>query len=585
MSERKLIQLPLTIGVLIVSAVQSELSCGNATAPPLPYLLLNLVTLWAVWGVFQLLFGRAWLSSLLLSILCTGVSIVNYYVILFKGSPLSFMELRNLGTALNVIGSYRFQIDSTVTTITILGLILWVLCILCRPRDHGHAMPWLLRKAALLLLITAVLEIGYLGDTPIKPKSTVGWLWREAYSQYGYIACTVESFLSLRNAITEPAGYDAAVIENIPIAAPSDRQPSTPDIILILNETFYDLGLITDPNADTDYLQSLSRADVYTGYAVTPAYGGGTNSSEYELLTSNSLQLMPGITPFNILDLTEANSVVSHLRSLGYDTLGAHSESGANYFRSRGYAALGFDRIYFDEAFQNKRYYHERWYETDESLYESLNGWYETMSEVPRFLYLLTIQNHGAWDLNPAHADTVHATSDYGDLDDDVDEYLTAIRQSDEAFSALTEYYAASERPVIICMVGDHCPSFADQIADRSYTDEELNLLYRKTPLLIWSNYDLGIDSHDLGTMSMNYVVPTLLDMAGIALSPYYDTMLELKKQVPVLTSYGVYYDSAGSIHGYGSDTPYANPVQRYFHLEYNNLSDHRRQSLFDAYR
>lgn len=38
------------------------------------------------------------------------------------------------------------------------------------------------------------------------------------------------------------------------------------------------------------------------GHTISPHVGGGTNSSEYEMLSSNSLMLMPSITPFNWIE-------------------------------------------------------------------------------------------------------------------------------------------------------------------------------------------------------------------------------------------------------------------------------------------
>lgn len=580
----KLISILITAGVLLLSLAQLEFSCGRTDNLSLPYLLLNIATLLSLHCFFRLFFRSGWIPNLLLTLLSTAAALINYYVIRFKGSPLSFLELRNLGTALNVIEGYHFPITETTAGLLVLGGLSLSLSLLHRRYSRTSKLPWFLRKATLLLVILLTLEIGYLGTDPLKPTQSVGWLWREAYEQYGYIPCTVESLFTLFHTVTVPAGYDSEAMDAMDIPPSNSESQQTPDMILILNESFYDLSLITDLNTDRSDLPTLHADDFYTGYAVVPAYGGGTNSSEYELLTSNSMALLPGVTPFNILELNGANSIVSHLKALGYDTLGCHSESGENYYRSRGYPALGFDRIYFDEDFQNKDYYHGRYYESDESLYENLNRWYEEMSDSPRFLYLLTIQNHGSWDHNPSEADTVHALSDYGEYDDDVDEYLTAVSQSDAAFQKLTEHYANTDRPVIICMVGDHCPNFAEGVADRKHSSEELELLYRSTPLLIWSNFDLKNENKDLGTMSLNMVVPTLLDLAGIPLSPYYQTMLELKAHIPILTAYGVCYDAYGSMHPWNEDFAHAEAVRSYFHWEYNNLSDHRRQGLFAPY-
>lgn len=580
----------LPIIVVVFTWLQLEISVDpyNIPAMELKYILLNLFTLGAIWAVFMLFSNRVWLSCLLMSILGSGVAIINYYVIAFKGAPLSALELRNFTTAMNIVSSYSFKLSLRIFLILILFAISIFLSFgawyLSKNNSSTQSKQKnYIRTITRILLIVLVFYFGYFSDSPIKPRKIITWSWSSAYSQYGYTACTVETFQSLFNVINKPDGYSSDKVDDLKIS--TSPKPQTPDIILILNETFYDLNQITQLNEDVDYLNNYhTNSNFYTGTTLSPGRSGGTNSSEYELLTSNSMQLMPGVTPFNVLNLTGANSIVSHLESLNYNTLGCHSGTGKNYYRSVGYPALGFDHSFFGTDFYNLTHYGKRWYETDESVYDQVISWYEgTMQDSPRFAYVLTIQNHGEWNFNDPTLDYVHADTDYGEYDEVIDEYLSCISLSDQAFKDLTDYYAEVDRPVIICMLGDHSPNFADEIADPSYSEDELNLLLRKTPLLIWANYDLGIENRDLGTMSMNYVIPTLLDMAGVSLSPYYQYMLDLKKDVPILTSYGVYYDAEGNMYSYEDETEYSEAVNNYFYLEYNNLSDHRKQELFDA--
>ena len=289
----------LTACILAIVLIQLELSCGRSRAFALPYLLLNAASLLSLRCFFQLFCSRHRLSDVLLILLSTAVSLINYYVIRFKGTPLSFLELRNLGTALNVIDGYSFPFTQTTAVLLFLGILGLSLCLIHRKKPRQSKLPWPLQKAALLLTILLTLEIGYLGTDSLKPRQAVGWLWREAYTQYGYVPCTVESFFSLVHAVTVPDGYDDAVMESLDIPPPKSQANQFPDIILILNESFYDLSLITELHADADYLTAMGRNDICTGYAVVPAYGGGTNSSEFELLT------LPGI---------DRNSTVAHLR-------------------------------------------------------------------------------------------------------------------------------------------------------------------------------------------------------------------------------------------------------------------------------
>ena len=96
--------------------------------------------------------------------------------------------------------------------------------------------------------------------------------------------------------IIEPENYSddaavtaAAMAEDFPSATAESASTDYPDIILVLSESFYDFDLVTDLQADTEVMpvtKNLPNA-VY-GHTISPHVGGGTNSSEYEMLSSNS---------------------------------------------------------------------------------------------------------------------------------------------------------------------------------------------------------------------------------------------------------------------------------------------------------
>lgn len=541
------------------------------------YILLNLLTIGIIWAVAFILCNRVWVSCLVSVFLCGIISIANYYVTAFHGMPLSFPVLKNFSTAMRVVSSYTLSLDPTVCETLVIMLVMTVLCVISglvwKEKPRSGRGKWI-RNALLAGASILVLVVGYTGENPIKPANTITWLWSEAYYTYGFAACTVESFHQSMNPVTKPDGYSDQSVQAVSIPA-GEGQTATPDVILILNETFYDLRQIADFTTDIPYLSNIeSMENALTGYAVVPMAGGATNSSEYELLTSNSMALMPGITPFNALDLYGANSIASHLTGLGYATTGAHSEPAVNYNRGQGYYGLGFQNTHFDTDFEDVEMYCSRFFETDQSLYRNMLRWYEESTEdVPRFQYLLTIQNHGAWDTNDPEHDLVHVQEDFGEYTDLMNEFLSCIYLSDLAFKELTEYYASVDRPVILCMVGDHCPTFASDIVDESYDDAQAQLRLRKVPLVVWANFSL--EQTDLGTMSMNYVVPTLLDLAGIPMNSYYRYILQAKEQVPILTSYGVYYDAEGNLYRYEDpNAPCKQLTADYFNLEYYNIQN-----------
>lgn len=555
------------------------------------YIILNILTVAVIFAGIIIVVNKIWISGLLLSCFCFLISIINHYTIKLHGMPFTIMEIKNFGTALNVLHAYKLEIDYYSICIFILFIICLILCFSVGKIEKEKKQPSgirkiLLRDLGLLVLSVSIMYFGYFSENPIKPNKTIGWSWTEAYHSYGYMACSLEMIYQTRHIVEIPEGYSIEKLKSIDIKKEPVINNQKPDIILILNESFYDLKQITDIKTDIPYMEYInSMENAITGYTVVTSPGGGTNSSEYELLTSNSLQLMKGITPFNILNMKGANSIVSHLKQLGYETTGAHSEAAMNYSRGRAYPDMGFDNVYFDDEFKDKVYYGNRWFETDESLYKNLISWYEqeqTPSTPPQFMYLLTIQNHGGWDMNPKEEDTVHVLNNYDGLEQQINEYLTSIRQSDIAFKNLTDYFTTVDRPVVVCMVGDHSPTFASDIVDEKYSPEEQKKLLRSTPFIIWTNYESS--SQDLGHISLNYLLPVLLENAQIATSPYYDYMINLRKEVPILTSYDSFWDADGEVHSYKDNNEHTSAVNTYFYMEYNNLQTDRIQSFFDAY-
>ena len=277
------------------------------------------------------------------------------------------------------------------------------------------------------------------------------------------------------------------------------------------------------------------------------------------------------------MDLNERATVVSALNQLGYATSAAHPEPMENYNRGNAYKSLGFAERRFVQHFKNTSQLAERYFKSDASVYANLIEWYEAacaQSAEPVFSYLLTIQNHGDWNSNPDSWDEVHARTDYGEENDSaVNEYLTCIRYSDMAWKELVDYFSAVERPVIICMVGDHSPSFANAICDPALTESgEHRLLLRSTPYILWSN-SIDLSGVQGGTVSLNYLAPMLMQAAGLPLTPYYQKMMEMREDIPVITSYGTYV-ADGAEHTAGENESRDAAVRDYLYLAYNNMME-----------
>lgn len=172
----------------------------------------------------------------------------------------------------------------------------------------------------------------------------------------------------------------------------------------------------------------------------------------------------------------------------------------------------------------------------------------------------------------------------YGALSSEINEYLTSIKMSAEAFRELTEYFSAVERPVVICMVGDHAPSFIEQLTEKqAMTEQELQIAKRKVPFVLWTNHaEITLPVH-VENASMVDLIPLMLQSAGLPLSPYYEHILRLNEEIPVRLRYGIYQDKSGIVGEYGSGAGQDALLAQYYGMEYNALCHdvHYRRELF----
>ena len=559
-----------------------EVSCSNYLFNGWLYTPVNIICMGAIIALVYLFVRRWWIASSVTSVLTVVLSFINYYTVKFKGQPVSTQDIHNAGTALNVLDSYKFEIGIPILVVMLLGFLLLLLILKMRKTEKKKKLVPELVKTAVIPALVFLFAFGmFFSENSVKPKLTIVWSWKEAYQKYGFIPETIEIMQSSMNPVTEPEGYSDEKVNNLKIEN-IKTENETPDIIFILNETLYDVNTIMDIETDIDYMPNIrNMPNAIKGNVIVPGLGGGTNRSEFEFLTGNSNQLTQGITPFNSLNFNNSNTVVSHLEKLGYKTWSAHPAEGMNYSRQRAYPAMGFDEVRFTEDFTEKDFYGKRPYLTDKMAYKKLLEDYEKMGEEPRFMYLLTIQNHGNWDILDEEDYLVRTKTDLGENTNDMNEFLSCMYLSDMAFKELTDKLSNTDRKVIVCMAGDHCPSFlSDMLADEN--SEEMSLKKRATPFVIWANFPL--EKTEEKEISLNFILPLALKTADVTLSPYYSYMVSLMEEVPVTTAFNVYVDKEGNSHSYGDKNEYFDLVNNYLYLEYNNIGSkaERKQVFFE---
>lgn len=391
--------------------------------------------------------------------------------------------------------------------------------------------------------------------------------------KYGYEVCLMNSIYCANKKYNMIDGYDSTVLyKYLPTKTTviSENPGDYPDIFIILNESLGNLQYTSNIAEGFEALKSINLIDnIKSGYTVVPLIGGGTNCSEYELLTSNSLYQISTASPFATLDLSNADSIVRHLKSLGYTTTAMHCYSKDNYARDTAYPALGFDSILLGkDNFTYNKYGNREWLDIDN--YNDVLDLHKKATDHPMFIYLLTFQNHGGYEQNDQYLDTINIQNDLGHITDDVNEYLTSVESGSNGFHYFISELSKSERPCIVLMVGDHNPSF---ISELPLDNKGINssIVQRTVPFYVWSNIPLKLDVFNNIT-TLTDLLPLFLKSANLPLSSYYQYINDLHKKIPIRTSDGLYIDSEGREIMLNSNDDLKKLIRDYYYMEYNNI-------------
>lgn len=516
-----------------------------------------------------------------------GLGMTNHYLISFRGRTLFPGDFLTLGTAVNVAGNYDYSLDR-MQRISLLILVLALLALSLLPREARIPFAWrrFLPPVGIAGVVLAVFfGTGFVESQGIEPSM---WTTRGNGLALNFSVC----LKYMR--VEKPEGYSRESLEQLTADTVSDGRSVTvtdPDgttrpvnVIVIMNESFSDLSVLPGVETNRDampFLRSLTENTI-KGYAYSSVFGGTTANSEYEFLTGNTTAYLPaGTVPYQMYVSDGDPTLVSQMAALGYRTIAAHPYKSSGWNRPSVYRNFGFDEVYFEADFQNREYMRGdsgTGYVTDRCDYENLLRLYEEKEEgEPLFLFNVTMQNHSgyqmAWDNLPRE---VWLTGELEGRFQTVNQYLSLIYQSDQAFEALIDYFSQVEEPTMILMFGDHQP----QVATNFYTDvlgiaPPTGLAQKKqmVPFFLWANYDIpeaeGVE------LSLNYLSALLMDTARLPMTGYQKYLLELWQTAPVINTVGV-RGADGAWYGENETLPagLAEAVEGYRMLLYNNIFD-----------
>ena len=520
-------------------------------------------------------FGIAW-----------GIGMANHYLISFRGRTLFPGDFLTLRTAANVAGNYDYRPDSMQwLTIGIFAAVLVLLSFL--PREEKRPFDWrgfAPAAAGTAVFLAAFFGTGWVEGLGIEPSM---WTTRGNGLVLNFTVCL--KYMK----VEKPDSYSQETLAALAGESPSDAADAAAsadggirpvNVIVIMNESLSDLSVLPGVETNMDampFLRSLTENTV-KGYAYSSVFGGTTANSEYEFLTGNTTAFLPaGTVPYQMYVSPGDPSLAGQMEALGYTTIAAHPYRSSGWNRPTVYADYGFDEVYFESDFQDRAYMRgdERTgYVTDRCDYENLIRWYEEKEEgQPLFLFNVTMQNHSAYQMAWTNLPKeVWLTGELENRFQTVNQYLSLVYQSDQAFEDLINYFSQVEEPTMILLFGDHQP----QVATNFYTDvlgtnPDTATAQKKqmVPFVLWANYDIpeaqGVE------LSLNYLSALLMDTSNLPMTGYQKFLSQLWETAPVINTVGI-RDAQGNWYGENAALPEEldGAIEDYKVLLYNNVFD-----------
>ena len=551
------------------------------------YALLNIAVLFVLALFLSLFLNSTRRAMVFLNIFVFCMSLVFYYVYLFRGEAFQLIDLFSIRTAVDVVGGYQFELTGEIVTAavgTLLLVRLWL-----DGTDHCYAKKLrnkiILRVAA--CLVTAATFFAYLNLNWNAQFGIISDLWNPAktYRQYG----TTVGFAAVAKymRLTAPDGYSSKEVEKIAEESGKKTEKEnlrkdnaggvTPvNLIAIMNESWFDYRNIGDPKTSVEYMPYLDsvKENIIKGHTLTCTKGGGTAKTEYEFLTGNSCKRFPGMVPYVSYFTHDQYSMVTTLKDQGYQAIAMHPNKATNWKRSTAYQFLDFDDfIAIDRFPENADRY--RGMISDKANYEKIIEVYEQKKKGdPLFLFDITMQNHSGYKNQYFHA----SVNCDGYDSDEADQYFSLLKLSDEAIQYLLTYFSNVEEPTMIVMFGDHSPKLPDDfetwIAGKKYEDlsvEDQEKFYG-TPFFIWTNYEMK--SEENVWISTNYLSSYVLSLTGLSLTPYNEYLLDLREKMPALNHIGCLAADGTWYRWKDAPEELLEEERQYECLQYNELKD-----------
>ena len=540
-----------------------------------PHLTSYILT-WILTALFYsfwcMLTKRHWPAFLITGIFTIIPGVVSWYKLEMRGEPFLPWDFSQIGDLAGVASKISLRVEPALYWIVPIYLVLFVGTFFVKMPDGKKRWRFLsagaVAAAFLAMLFGVFINSDVLARFGIQQDM---WMQDRYYRNHGVILGFLSNLEVLD--ISAPEEYNEEIVNEISertqkdeatrktmfsesYGATEESPVETPNIIFVMNESFFDLTRLEGIEYGMELTPNLHRLqqEAAHGYIFSPSFGGGTCDVEFEALTGYSIEYLPsGCKPFQQHVTHDMFSIAQFLKSEGYETLAIHGYYRKFWSRDTAYPNLGIDTFIAAEDFVNPD--KKRGFISDAEMTSRIIEEYEARSaDGPLFIHAVTMQNHTTYDESRYPADELVDIVSYPEglsstTISQLRDFATGIHEADAALGELVAYFEQVDEPVIIVFWGDHFNPVGKgyELYEKTGYIEEGDTnspKLRQTDLLIWSNYD---DTEiDFGTISSYNISPLMMELYGLKKPVWFEYLIQQMEILPAFT-HGVAVNPDGS--------------------------------------
>lgn len=543
--------------------LHSRVQCGVST------ILTGLIFLFLA-AIFGLRIGG--LVTLSLLALVGAISITKQLLV---GLPLFPWDLTLSRQGADIFGAGYFphpklHVAAFIAMFATLAVIAWLL-----PRTR---FPLWLRVVTLAICATMLYTVAFCRNTPVQrflfTSGRIRVITADPKLSYQMNSLALSFLINVPQSIVPaPPGYGKQAVANIlgrldagspgpqaePLPAMGEEQPERPDLILVMNEAFWDPTLLPNVSYDPDplaFLHSLPEAN--RGWLVAPVFGGWTCNTEFEVLTSCSMWFLPGgSVPFQQYIHRPLPALPHVLRELGYQTAAIHPYYRWYWRREIVYPLLGIDKFSSLETYGTTPLAGP--YTADSWVTQEIIQAVESVKDRPVFVFAVTMQNHGPYEANRYGPDTdkIRIECDLpADSRSMLAVYTRGASDADQMLATLAKYVQERPKKTLLVFFGDHLPYLGPDhqvYRQTGFLQQHQGLVEfhrHRVPVVYFANFEQGPAPQ---TISANFLALQILRRLQVPPPPLMRMAEHVQKRFPILGATW-FMDADGRLGNYGTE-------------------------------